>query len=351
MTFIDLFAGIGGFRIAMESVGAKCVFSSEWDKHAQQTYEANFGEKPHGDITKIDAKDIPPHNVLCAGFPCQPFSIAGDLKGFEDIRGTLFFEIIKIVKYHKTKVLFLENVRNLISHDKGKTFQIILNSLKELGYYVHYKVLNSKNFGVPQNRQRVFIVAFLDDVDFKFPEPNNQVTCVADILEDNVEDKYFLSEKAWTYHKERKIKNKAKGLGFGYTMVNGDSVYTPTLTAHYCKDGSEILINKEKPLQIGKINKGGQGERLYSIDATGITLSACGGGIASKTGAYLIQDKIRKLTPRECARLQGYHDSFIIPVRDSQAYKQFGNSVTVNVVKAIAEQIIRHTINNHAPSF
>ena len=343
MTFIDLFAGIGGFRIAFEAVGARCVFSSEWDKQAQQTYEANFGEKPHGDITKIDAKDIPSHDILCAGFPCQPFSIAGDLKGFEDTRGTLFFEIIRIAKYHKPKVLLLENVRNLVSHDKGKTFQIILNSLKELGYYVHYKILNSKNFGVPQNRQRVFIVAFLNDVDFKFPEPSNQVTCVADILEDNVEDKYFLSEEAWTYHKERKLKNKAKGLGFGYIMVNKDSVYTPTLTAHYNKDCSSILIDKEKPLQIGKTNKGGQGERLYSIDAVGITLSACGGGVASKTGAYLVEDKIRKLTPRECARLQGYHDSFVIPVSDSQAYKQFGNSVTVNVVKAIAEQIITDT--------
>lgn len=304
VTFIDLFAGIGGFRLGLESIGAKCVFSSEIDKFAQQTYEANFGEKPHGDITKIAAKDIPPHDILCAGFPCQSFSIAGKKKGFEDTRGTLFFEIARIAKYHKPKVLFLENVQGLLSHDKGKTFLIIFTTLEDLGYIVHYKVLNSKNFGVPQNRKRVFIVAFLNDVDFKFPKPSNQVTCIVDILETDVDEKYFISEKAWLGHQKRKAKNMALGKGFGYKLVTHESLETSTLTSHYSKGGTEILLKENT------------------------------------------SNRPRKLTPRECARLQGFPDSFKIVCSDTQAYKQFGNAVTVNVITAIAKQILIFLLSN-----
>lgn len=296
MKFIDLFAGIGGFRLAMESVGGTCVFSSEWDKYAQQTYKTNFGEVPAGDITKIDASDIPPHDVLCAGFPCQAFSIAGNRAGFEDTRGTMFFEIARIAKYHKPKILFLENVQGLLSHEKGKTFKTIVETLQDLGYAVHHKVLRSKDFGVPQLRPRLFIIALANAGMFEYPKPLNIKTCVGDILENEVDSKYFLSDKAWTSLQSRKRFNKSLGKGFGFNLVNKDAVHTNTLTARYGKDGSEILVQSKN-------------------------------------------NNPRKLTPRECARLQGYPDSFIIPVSDTQAYKQFGNSVTVNVVKAIAQKI------------
>jgi DNA (cytosine-5)-methyltransferase 1 len=296
MKFIDLFAGIGGFRLAMESVGGTCVFSSEWDKYAQQTYKANFGEVPAGDITKIEASNIPPHDVLCAGFPCQTFSIAGNRAGFEDTRGTMFFEIARIAKHHKPKILFLENVQGLLSHEKGKTFKTIVETLQDLGYTVYHKVLRSKDFGVPQLRPRLFIIALANTASFVFPEPLNIKTCVGDILENKVDSKYFLSNKKWAGCKAHKLFNKSIGNGFGYSLVNHESVYANTLTARYYKDGSEILVQNEN-------------------------------------------NNPRKLTPRECARLQGYTDSFIIPVSDTQAYKQFGNSVTVNVVKAIAQKI------------
>lgn len=296
MKFIDLFAGIGGFRLAMESVGGTCVFSSEWDKYAQQTYKANFGEVSAGDITKIDASDIPPHDVLCAGFPCQAFSIAGNRAGFEDTRGTMFFEIARIAKYHKPKILFLENVQGLLSHEKGKTFKTIVETLQDLGYAVHHKILRSKDFGVPQLRPRLFIIALANAGMFEYPKSLNIKTCVGDILENEVDSKYFLSDKAWTSLQSRKRFNKSLGKGFGFNLVNKDVVHTNTLTARYGKDGSEILVQNEN-------------------------------------------NSPRKLTPRECARLQGYPDSFIIPVSDTQAYKQFGNSVTVNVVKAIAQKI------------
>lgn len=336
MKFIDLFAGIGGFRLAMESVGATCVFSSEWDKFAQLTYKENFGETPDGDITKIDAKDIPPHDVLCAGFPCQAFSIAGNRKGFEDTRGTMFFEIARIAKHHRPKVLFLENVRGLLSHDKGKTFQVILETLQDLGYKVHYKVLKSKDFGVPQLRPRLFIIAINQPVDFTFPEPLNINTCVGDILETEVASKYFLSDKMWHGLQQRKRLNKQVGNGFSYNLVNDSSSHANTLTARYGKDGAEALVKSKK---IATFGKDSQGYRIYSADGLAVTLCSAGGGLASYTGAYLVDDTPRKLTPRECARLQGYPDTFIIPVSDTQAYKQFGNSVTVNVVKAIAQNI------------
>jgi len=370
MKFIDLFAGIGGFRLAMESVGATCVFSSEWDKFAQLTYKANFGETPAGDITKIDAEDIPPHDVLCAGFPCQAFSIAGYRKGFEDTRGTMFFEIARIAKHHKPKVLFLENVRGLLSHDKGKTFQVILETLQDLGYKVHYKVLKSKDFGVPQLRPRLFIIAINQPIDFNFPEPLNIKTCVGDVLETEVASKYFLSTKMWQGLQQRKRFNKQVGNGFSYNLVNDSSSHANTLTARYGKDGAEALVKSDREKRylnvfdkqsenigtlltdanenllytnvcrkIATFGKRSQGYGIYSADGLAVTLCARGGGLAGHTGAYLVDDTPRKLTPRECARLQGYPDTFIIPVSDTQAYKQFGNSVTVNVVKAIAQNI------------
>lgn len=297
-TFIDLFAGIGGIRMGFESVGGECVFTSEWDKSAQQTYQANYKELPYGDITRISEEEIPPHDIILAGFPCQPFSQAGLKKGFEDTRGTLFFDIARIIKHHKPKVVFLENVRNLASHDKGNTLKVILKSLEELGYTVSYKILNAKDFGVPQNRARIYIVGFRDNVLFNFPDEPKNPTKLGDILESKVDPKYTISDKLWAGHKRRKIEHKEKGNGFGYSIFNTQSKYTSTISARYYKDGSEILIEQK--------NK-----------------------------------NPRKLTPREAARLQGYPDSFIIPVSDSQAYRQFGNSVAVPVIKSLAKAIVK----------
>jgi DNA (cytosine-5)-methyltransferase 1 len=296
VTFIDLFAGIGGMRLGFESAGFACVFSSEWDKYAQQTYQANFNETPHGDITQIPAKDIPPHDILLAGFPCQPFSNAGLKKGFDDTRGTLFFDVLRIIHHHGPKVVFLENVKGLVSHDKGRTLEVILERLKSCGYTVYWKVLNAKDFGVPQNRQRIYIIAFRENVLFSWPQPPCTPTRLGDVLEREVDKKYYLTDKQWTYHQERKARHKAKGNGFGYSSVDADSPYAHTLSARYYKDGSEILIKQDNA-------------------------------------------NPRRLTPRECARLQGFPDSFIIPVSDTQAYKQFGNSVAVLVIKALAHKI------------
>ena len=295
-TFIDLFAGIGGIRMGFEDVGGECVFTSEWDESAQKTYEANFKEIPYGDITKIDPKEIPPFDMLLAGFPCQPFSMAGLKKGFEDTRGTLFFDIMRIVEYHKPRVVFLENVRNLASHDKGNTLKIIISTLEDLGYKVNYRLYNAKDFGVPQNRVRIYIIAFRDDVYFSFPnEPKIKVK-LGDILDKNVDPKYTISDRLWAGHQRRKLEHKQKGNGFGYSMFNEDSEYTSTISARYYKDGSEILIEQK-----GK--------------------------------------NPRKLTPREAARLQGFPDTFVLPNSDAQTYKQFGNSVAVPVIKALAKEI------------
>lgn len=298
--FIDLFAGIGGLRMPFDELKATCVFSSEWDKYAAQTYAANYGDVPHGDITKIDEKDIPEFDILLAGFPCQPFSNAGHKKGFDDTRGTLFFDICRIVNHHKPKVLFLENVKSFKTHNKGETFKVMHKALYNLGYTVHTCVLNAKHFGVPQNRERLYIVAFKNDVDFTFPIPTTKETKVGDILSSYpVDDKYTISDKAWTGHKLRKLKNQAKGSGFGYSLVNDTSEYTSTMLARYCKDGSEILID--------------QGSNKNP----------------------------RKLTPREASKLQGFPDCFNIPVSDSQAYKQFGNSVAVPVIRKITKSICK----------
>jgi DNA (cytosine-5)-methyltransferase 1 len=294
--FIDLFAGIGGIRLGFEGVFGECVFSSEWDKFSQITYEANFGHKPDGDLTQIDEKDIPNFDILLAGFPCQPFSNAGLKMGFEDTRGTLFFHIAKIINHHRPKIVFLENVKGLKSHDKGRTYQVIESALTNMGYNVHSKILNAKDFGVPQNRERIYIIGFLENVDFDFPKPIAVLKKVGDILEKNIPEKYTISDKLWVGHKRRKEEHKQKGNGFGYSIFNENSLYTSTISARYYKDGSEILIEQK--------NK-----------------------------------NPRKLTPREAARLQGFPDHFKIPVSDNQSYKQFGNSVAVPVIRAIAKQI------------
>lgn len=313
-TFIDLFAGIGGFHLALESMGANCVFASEWDKYAAETYEKNFHLKPFGDITQIDEKEIPNHDILCGGFPCQAFSISGKQKGFDDTRGTLFFDIARIVNFHKPKVLFLENVKNLAKHDEGKTLKTIIKTLEELEYSVFTKVFNSSNFGLPQNRERVYIVAFhntLDSRSFQFPIPPNNPICLEYILENEPKNAKIIERDDIEIYKNYSISN----LLF-----------------------SEIeLLNK--PIQIGKVNKGGQGERIYHILGHAITLSAYGGGVGSKTGLYLVDGKIRKLSPRECARVQGFPDNFILNSSDIQSYKQFGNSVSVNVLQHILIEI------------
>ena len=308
LKFIDLFAGIGGFRIALEKHGAKCVFTSEWDKPAQITYKENFGEMPHGDITKINEADIPKHDILCAGFPCQAFSISGKQKGFKDARGTLFFDIARIAKHHQPKVLFLENVKNLAKHYHGNTLKIILRILDEIGYNAYSQVLMASHYGVPQARERIYIVAFRRDLGvsyFYFPKPTYEKIYVKDVLESDA--------KTWDCIVDRK----------DIKFWKRDE--TPQL----------------KPIQIGQINNGGQGERIYSINGHAITLSAYGGGAAGKTGAYFVNGKIRRLSPRECARVQGFPESFKIPVGKSQAYKQFGNSVAVPVVESVFLQILK----------
>ncbi|MGN1277088.1 MAG: DNA (cytosine-5-)-methyltransferase [Floccifex sp.] len=303
-SFIDLFAGIGGIRIPFQELGGECVFTSEWDKYAQKTYKVNFGDEINGDITQIPSSDIPDFDILLGGFPCQPFSQAGLHKGFEDTRGTLFFEVERIIRDKRPKAFLLENVKQLIGHDKGNTFKVILQHLDALDYTVDYKVLAAKDFGVPQIRQRVYIVGFDRkhfDIDseyrFPFPEPLNIETRVGNILEKNVSDKYTISDKLWSGHQNRKKKNKQDGKGFGYSLFDESSPYTSTISARYYKDGSEALIYQE-----GK--------------------------------------NPRKLTPRECARLQGFPEDFIIPVSDCRAYKQFGNSVAIPVIREISKKML-----------
>lgn len=309
-TFIDLFAGIGGIRLAYQKVGGKCVFSSEYNKFAKVTYEINFGEVPFGDITKIDEKHIPDHDVLLAGFPCQPFSIAGVSKknslgrkhGFlDETQGTLFFDIARILKEKKPKAFMLENVKNLVGHDKGRTFEVIYNTLDELGYQVHFRVLDGKHF-VPQHRERIIIVGFNrkifkgnENFDFpNMPKPNRKFR---EILEETPDTKYTLSDKLWNYLQNYAAKHKAKGNGFGFGLTDLDGI-SRTISARYYKDGSEILIPQN--------------------------------GINP-----------RRLTPRECARLQGFPDKFDIPVSDNQAYRQFGNSVVMPLMNAVAKQVTK----------
>lgn len=302
-TMVDLFAGIGGIRLAFQDLGGASVFSSEWDKFAAKTYKANYGEEPAGDITQINAAQIPDHDVLLAGFPCQPFSQAGLKKGFQDTRGTLFFDIARIIKSKRPQAFMLENVKQLKGHDKGRTLKTILRVLEELNYQVFVEVLRARDFGVPQNRERLFIVGFDtnqfgEDVSFEFPEPLGKPTSVGSILEKSVSERYTISEKLYSGHLRRKAEHERKGNGFGFSVFDERSPYTNTISARYYKDGSEILIDQ------------GKGKRP------------------------------RRLTPRECARLQGFPENFIIPVSDTQAYRQFGNSVAVPVVRAVAEKML-----------
>jgi DNA (cytosine-5)-methyltransferase 1 len=306
LRFIDLFCGIGGFRFAFERSGCKCVFSSDWDKHSQITYEANFGEKPHGDIYAVADTDIPPFDILCGGFPCQPFSIAGVSKklslgrkhGFEDEKqGNLFFRIAEILNYHKPTAFVLENVKHLKRHDQGRTFEIIYNTLtKHLGYQVYTKIIDARTV-VPQHRERIFLVGFREPRYFEFPEFPAEGPKLKSILDREVEPKYTLTDHLWKYLQDYARKHQAAGNGFGFGLFTGNDV-ARTLSARYFKDGSEILIS--------------QGENKNP----------------------------RRLTPRECARLMGYPSDFKIPVSDTQAYRQFGNSVVVPVVERIAKQVV-----------
>ncbi len=306
---IDLFAGIGGFHLAFHSFGAEIIYACEWDKDAATVYEKNFGIVPTGDITKINENDIPDHDILCAGFPCQAFSISGKRLGFEDSRGTLFFDVARIVKCKKPKIVFLENVKNFASHDGGRTLQVVQNTMEELGYTFFYKVLNAADYGIPQSRQRIYMVAFRKDLgveSFSFPKPIKLTKYVNDILlPDECTEKYVINRK---------------------DVVMKDDVKE---------------INQDKPIRLGIINKGGQGERIYSPMGTAITLSAYGGGVGAKTGIYKVNGKLRRLAPRECARLTGFPDSYIISENDNVAYKQFGNCVVVDVLQHIIEQIIK----------
>lgn len=313
--FIDLFAGIGGMRKAFEKAGGRCAFTSEWNKYSKKVYFDNFGDMPHGDITKIEENSIPDHDVLVAGFPCQPFSIAGVSKkkslgkehGFLDkAQGTLFFDIARILKAKRPKMFLLENVKNLVRHDCGSTFLVILDTLRKLDYNVSHEIVDACNY-VPQHRERIYIAGmnrhfYSAKRHFEFPKHPESKPSIREILEENVPSKYTLSDHLWTYLKNYAEKHRAKGNGFGYGLVDLDGT-ARTLSARYYKDGSEILIPQK--------NK-----------------------------------NPRRLTPRECARLMGFDNDFKITVSDTQAYKQFGNSVAVPVVttiaRAVAQQLSKH---------
>ena len=317
--FIDLFAGVGGFRLAMQNLGGKCVFTSEWDKDAQKTYRANFGEVPFGDITKEETKKFIPDgfDVLCAGFPCQAFSIAGKRGGFEDTRGTLFFDVAEIIKRKKPKAIFLENVKGLRNHNGGKTLATILNVLRnDLDYFVpEPQIINAKDFGVPQQRERIYIVGFRKDqgvTEFEYPKPLKKKVKFADVKEKKVPaTKYFLSTQyvqTLINHKER---HESKGNGFGYAIIPDDGI------------ANSIVV-------------GGMGRErnlVYDHRITDFTPTTHIKGTVNREG-------IRKMTPREWARLQGFPDKYVIPVADASAYKQFGNSVAVPAIQATANKLL-----------
>ncbi|MFN8348255.1 MAG: DNA cytosine methyltransferase [Spirosomataceae bacterium] len=325
-TFIDLFAGIGGFRLALQSLGGECVFSSEWDEQAQKTYRANFGESPFGDITKEETKQqIPPHfDVLCAGFPCQAFSIAGRRGGFEDTRGTLFFDVADIIKRHQPKAFFLENVKGLRNHDGGKTLSTILTALREdLDYFVpEPKIMNAKDFGVPQNRERIFIVGFRKDLgvsSFVYPEASKMPVAFEDVKEaEPVSVKYYLSTQYLSTLVNHKLRHENKGNGFGYEVIADDGI------------ANAIVV-------------GGMGRErnlVYDDRLTNFIPETRIKGEVNREG-------IRKMTPREWARLQGFPDEFRIVVADASAYKQFGNSVAVPAIRATAEKLLAKIFDNN----
>ena len=309
--YIDLFCGVGGFRHALNSPGSQCVFSSDIDPDARLIYGQNWGEIPAGDISQVEVEEIPSHDVLCGGFPCQPFSISGNQGGFEDARGTLLHEILRIARHHQPRVLFLENVKNFLGHADGKTLTTTLSLLNRAGYVVHYSLLNASHYGVAQKRERVYFVCFRKDLgitDFQFPEPSDEDVAVEDIVlpakDPRLDD--LIIERTDLRMKEN----------------------LPT-------------ERENRTLRIGTVGKGGQGERVYSPKGHAITLSAFGGGIGAKTGMYLIDGEIRRLHPEECRRLMGFPEAFQLHDRPNVSYKQFGNSVAVPVVRKIFQSTLR----------
>lgn len=325
-TFIDLFAGIGGFRMAFQNLGGECVFSSEWDEQAQRTYYANYGEVPFGDITKESTKQMIPDDfdILCAGFPCQAFSLAGKRRGFAETRGTLFFDVAEILRRKQPKAFFLENVKGLAIHDKGKTLETILNTLDEVGYVVpDPQILNAMHYGVPQHRERIYLVGFRKDLcvkkeDFEYPKRHKKIPCWLDVREEHpVPAKYYLSETYIETLRRHRARHEAAGHGFGYKIIDDNAVANAIVCGGMGRECNLVLDFRQKDLTPttnikGEINKEG----------------------------------IRKMTPREWARLQGYPDNFRIVVADASAYKQFGNSVAVPAIQATAEQLLK-TLNNH----
>lgn len=317
-TFIDLFAGIGGFRIAFEELDGTCVFSSEIDKYSQETYNANFGEFPHGDITKIPESEIPDHDILLAGFPCQAFSIAGKKKGFEDTRGTLFFDIARIIKVKRPKAFFLENVKGLVSHDRGATLKTILEVLRnDLNYFVpDPQVINAKDFGVAQNRERIFIIGFRNDTginEFEYPKPLEiESPKFKDIKEkEEVAPKYYLSKRYLNTLKEHRARHLSKGNGFGYQVIKDDDIANAIVVGGMGRERNLVIDHRLQdfsPLS----NKGDLNREGY-----------------------------RAMTPREWARLQGFPEEFKIVVSNTQAYKQFGNSLAIPAVRETGRNIIQ----------
>lgn len=308
MTFIDLFAGLGGFRLSLESLGAKCVYSNEWNEPVQKVYSENFGDIPDGNITLVDENTIPDHDILCAGFPCQAFSISGKQKGFEDSRGTLFFDVARIVRAKHPKIVFMENVKNFAKHDGGRTLAVVKATMEELGYQFNQKVLNAVDYGVPQKRERIYMICFRNDLkisDFSFPKPFKLERHVEDVLLDD----------------DKLVEN--------LYVERPDTYYNGVVDDHY----------SNKSIRLGIVNKGGQGERIYSTKGIAITLSAYGGGVFAKTGGYMVNGKPRRLHPRECARIMGYPDSYKISESANQAYQQFGNSVVIDVLQFISIEI------------
>ena len=321
MKIIDLFAGIGGIRLGFEKAfkdDAETVFVSEWDDNAQKTYKANFDNDTMfaGDITKVDEKDIPEFDICLSGIPCQPFSVGGKREGFDDdykgmCRGTLFLDVARICDYHKPKVVFIENVKGLVTHDKKRTFQIIKNTFEQIGYKVFYKVLNSKDFGAPQSRERIYVVCFRNDIApeaFTFPVGCGQTKAIKDILEKDIPLNHFLSEQYLTSLREREKRHKSKGNGFSYQPLDLNGV-SNTIVCGGSGHESNLIIDKRKEIDFSKYKK------------------------------PVNSEYIRKMTPREWARLQGFDDSYIFPCSDTVTYKQLGNSVTVPVIEAIAEKI------------
>ena len=320
-TFIDLFAGIGGFRMAFQNLGGECVFSSEWDEQAQKTYFANYGEVPFGDITKESTKEFIPENfdILCAGFPCQAFSLAGKRRGFEETRGTLFFDVAEILRRRQPKAIFLENVKGLAIHDGGKTLQVILNTLDEVGYVVpDPKIVNAMYFGVPQHRERIYIVGFRKDLgikkeDFTYPEQKEVTKHFIDIREEQpVPAKYYLSTQYMQTLENHKARHAAKGNGFGYEIIPDDGIANAIVVGGMGRERNLVIDTRQKDLTPTTRIQG-------TVNTKGV----------------------RKMTPREWARLQGYPDDFRIVVADASAYKQFGNSVAVPAIQATAEQLLK----------